>query len=311
MLLLKLPAFLLGVYMMYWSLPLANIFLCIKAWKLVGPRNDIYQWCHFLVNAFRTKFRKYGSNDLYRGAPCIYLSNHRSWSDFFMDAYLTEGRGQLMSRMAVVYVFPMFMIPVTWVRGCICFKRGSIADKQKFNAWIDNCVKASPVPGICLFPEGHRSRAPHSLPLKRGMLHYAYSRNMPVQIVMSAHKELAMDEKTFHVRFGTTCVTGYSELIPASTYATFEEFCVAIQSVWDKLWVRVFSADPAELPLLDINNPAGFHYPMVLRLSQLFWTVVELFLMVWGLRWSWHSWQAAVARLAGAVGLANALSQVK
>lgn len=149
-------------------------------------------------------------------------------------------------RMAVAYVFPMFMIPVSLVRGCICFKRGSIADKQvrtcclirqagpftvchavvvrqwhqaaaegggcltpgrrqgpptplsaplsapvcvcvccthtsasapcpctspfrpcckaylsicplqKFNAWIDKCVAASPQPGICLFPEGEQ-----------------------------------------------------------------------------------------------------------------------------------------------------------
>jgi len=29
---------------------------------------------------------------------------------------------------------------------------------------------------------GHRSTLPHSLPLKRGMLHYAYSRKMPVQV---------------------------------------------------------------------------------------------------------------------------------
>jgi hypothetical protein len=102
-------------------------------------------------------------------------SNHRSWADFFVDAYLTEGRGQLMSRwagqrrvalmlsssgcavaaicmgmylqiehtltlfvspglaacrMAVAAVFPMFMLPVSLVRGCIVFKRGSIADKQ-------------------------------------------------------------------------------------------------------------------------------------------------------------------------------------
>jgi len=26
--------------------------------------------------------------------------NHRSWADFFVDAYLTEGRGQMMSRWA-------------------------------------------------------------------------------------------------------------------------------------------------------------------------------------------------------------------
>jgi hypothetical protein len=30
----------------------------------------------------------------------------------------------------VAYAFPMFMIPVSLVRGCIVFKRGSIADKQ-------------------------------------------------------------------------------------------------------------------------------------------------------------------------------------
>jgi hypothetical protein len=56
---------------------------------------------------------------------------------------------------------------------------------QKFNSWIDACIEASPVPGICLFPEGHRSRLPHSLPLKRGMLNYAYSRKMPVQVCCS------------------------------------------------------------------------------------------------------------------------------
>jgi uncharacterized membrane-anchored protein YitT (DUF2179 family) len=40
----KLPAFLLAVYLMYWSLPLANLFFYIKSWKLIGKRNDIYQW---------------------------------------------------------------------------------------------------------------------------------------------------------------------------------------------------------------------------------------------------------------------------
>lgn len=33
-------------------------------------------------------------------------------------------------RMAVLYVFPMFMIPISLARGCIIFKRGSIDDKQ-------------------------------------------------------------------------------------------------------------------------------------------------------------------------------------
>lgn len=90
--------------------------------------------CNFLVHAFCIRVRKYGKNEVYRDGPCMFLvssssqrlgmplqqavggshlclvcpncgcdslqSNHRSWADFFIDAYLTEGRGQLMSRWA-------------------------------------------------------------------------------------------------------------------------------------------------------------------------------------------------------------------
>lgn len=42
--LLKLPAFLFSVWVMYWSLPLGSLFMYIKVWKLWGPRNDVYQW---------------------------------------------------------------------------------------------------------------------------------------------------------------------------------------------------------------------------------------------------------------------------
>ena len=45
-------------------------------------------------------------------------------------------------RMAVAYVFPMFMIPVCLVRGCICFKRGSIADKQVGQSADSLCLLA-------------------------------------------------------------------------------------------------------------------------------------------------------------------------
>ena len=33
---------------------------------------------------------------------------------------------------------------------------------------------------------GHRSCRPESLPLRRGMMHYAYSRQMPIQVGMTA-----------------------------------------------------------------------------------------------------------------------------
>jgi len=49
------------------------------------------------------------------------------------------------------------------------------------------------------------------------------------QLVITAHKEAAMDEKRYHVRFGVTCVTGYSDVIHSSSYDDFEQFFKVVQ----------------------------------------------------------------------------------
>lgn len=53
---------------------------------------------------------------------------------------------------------------------------------QRFNAWIDGQRAASPQTGLAVYPEGHRSTMGESLPLKRGMLYYAFTRKLPVQV---------------------------------------------------------------------------------------------------------------------------------
>ena len=45
------------------------------------------------------------------------------------------------------------------------------------------------------------------------MLHYAYSRQVPVQIVITANKEAVISEKDMSAHFGQTLVVGYSEVI--------------------------------------------------------------------------------------------------
>ena len=81
---------------------------------------------------------------------------------------------------------------------------------QKFNNWIDEQRAASPQPGLSVYPEGHRSTLGESLPLKRGMLHYAYSRKLPVQVVIGANKEAIISEKHCTARLNQTAVVGYS-----------------------------------------------------------------------------------------------------
>ena len=57
-------------------------------------------------------------------------SNHRSWADFYLDVVATDGNAQMLSRMAVALVFPMFMGAVCIIRSVILFQRGRKHDKE-------------------------------------------------------------------------------------------------------------------------------------------------------------------------------------
>lgn len=282
MLLLRLPTFFFAVWIMYWSLPLAVLRMYIPVWRVKGPRNDTFHWCRCLVDCMRIKFRKVGTGELYSGpGPCMFLGNHRSWADFFLDCYLSGGRAQMLSRLAVLYAFPMFMLPVVMLRGCIVFKRGSIADKEAFNRWIDKHLEDSPQAGVLVYPEGHRSTKPHPLPLKRGMLYYAYSRKLPVQMILSGNKEAVVSEKEFVAGFGCTVVTSYSDVIRPAEFASVDGFLERVQQVWDSEWRAVMSADAADLEPMRANGEVGnTPYPLLLVAYQLMWTAVSVPLMI-------------------------------
>ncbi|GIM16764.1 hypothetical protein Vretimale_19357, partial [Volvox reticuliferus] len=149
---LSFPSFLFSVFVFYWSLPLFAIIYRIRFMN-VSKRNDMLDWAKALVAFFRVTVLKQGEMTLYRGARCLYLCNHRSWADFFIDTYLTEGRAALMSRWLVYFVFPVFCTSVIILRGIVLFKRGHIANKEAFNAWLDATLAKSTVPGLLVYPE--------------------------------------------------------------------------------------------------------------------------------------------------------------
>lgn len=57
-----------------------------------------------------------------------------------------------------------------------------------------------------------------------------------------------MDESRYHVRFGATCVTGFSQVIHTASFEDFGAFLTHLQGVWDTTWLEVFSADAAGGP---------------------------------------------------------------
>lgn len=224
-----------------------------------------------------------GKESLYQG-KCMYLCNHRSWADFIVDQYTTQGRSMFMSRWAVFFVFPVFLTASKVMGGLLLFKRGTVKNKDEFNARVDEELAKSPQPALTVYPEGHRSTKGQSLPLKTGMLKYAFTRKMPVQIVIGANKESVLSERHCTARFGQTIAVGYSPVLRPDSFNEFEDFLKAVQQRWDKQWDEVFSADWEGLLELPDFEP-DYQYPLTTRLQLLLIYIVSValwVLTVWG-----------------------------
>lgn len=212
---------------------------------------------------------------LLKDEACLYLANHRSWADFFLDVVATDGRAQMLSRAAVAVAFPAFMLAVCVIRSVILFRRDNVKDFDAFNAMIESRVRDSPVDGLIVYPEGHRSTKTKPLPLKKGMLQFAWSRSMPVQVVASSGKEGVISEKATCARWGRRVVVAYSIPIRPADHADFEGFFTKVVEEWVSTWNRVAREEAASLKTASAMPELGLEnrqYPGWMLRAQVFVT---------------------------------------
>lgn len=113
-------------------------------------------------------------------------------------------------------------------------------------------MQEGPLPAMVVYPEGHRNLKKESLPLRRGMMKYAYSRKYPVQIIITKGKEEVFNEMKFTSKFGQTLVSGYSDVVEAAKFKTFDDFAEEVQVVWDELWGKVYSPEASGKSLVSV-----------------------------------------------------------
>ncbi|GMH32556.1 hypothetical protein BSKO_00390 [Bryopsis sp. KO-2023] len=258
--LVRLPGFLLGMFAMYWSLQVGGLLYRVKFLSRKG-RNDMYDWGSVLTDFFRLKLYRCGDKKLHKGPRCLYLCNHRSWCDFFLDMVLAEGRASVLSRGMVFVVFTLGCL-FAWCGNYIqFFNRSAVKDHEKFNQWLEDMLKQGPLPGIVVYPEGHRNLKSTPLPLRRGILKFGYSRKIPCQIIMTKNKESVICEKNLTIGFGKKLVVGYSDVIDPAEFDDFEIFAKKVQIVWDNMWATVHAAEISELPPLEFNELSTYEVP--------------------------------------------------
>lgn len=154
-------------------------------------------WSTNIMKRYSAAFlRTKNSNGLVCDRRIIYLLNHQGMADFMAHDVITQFNGNFLSRLAVGVIFPMTILCASVQNSLWLFRRGS--DVKTLLKWIDNqFLKTNTVRrGLVVYPEGTRSGKSDDISnLKTGMIRYAYSRNIPVQIVITKGQLDVFNEK--------------------------------------------------------------------------------------------------------------------
>ena len=169
--------------------------------------------------------KKPNSVGVLKGRSVMLIGNHRNFCDFVMHDVITEHTANFLSRALVGLVFPFMALVSIKTDGVWYFVRGGTKDLNDFFAWIDEKFKRH-LTGrthLLVYPEGHRNLKKEPLPIRSGMIRYAYSRKIPIQMFMCSGYDDTINEKKLSSRWGRT-VVDYKVYEPIFTdqYSNFE-----------------------------------------------------------------------------------------
>lgn len=91
-----------------------------------------------------------------------------------------------------------------------------------------------------IYPEGHRNLSPDPLPLRSGMLRYAYTRGLLVQIFIGHGYDRMLNQHSLTASWSKTKVHYYMDQpIDARDYPYFDQFRQAVQDRFTQLFYEV------------------------------------------------------------------------
>jgi 1-acyl-sn-glycerol-3-phosphate acyltransferase len=209
-------------------------------------RLDSHMNCHNFINTVLGVQHQITGEKLFDEG--FILSNHRSFMDIFIDAYV--GKSVMMGRYLIIIAFP-FICLLSYIDNRIIFiNRGKHGRNDVYQRCISH-INQYQSKRILFYPEGTRnnyttlsSREELKSYIKFGLLKSIYEdKRYPVQLLISNNKEHAFNEKKLFAKYGVKINTKISKAIHPKDYATEVEFFDEIVNVWFDCYVETHSHD--------------------------------------------------------------------
>ena len=163
------------------------------------------------------------------------VGNHRNFCDFVAHDVITEHTANFLSRALVGVVYPFMALMSLYTDGVWYFVRGGTKSFDDFFQWIDSKFQKHKTgrTHLIVYPEGHRNLLMKPLPLKSGMIRYAYSRQIPIQMFMSSGYDNQVNDKLLTAEWGNVKVD-YKIYEPIFTdqYQNFESLMDDLKSIF-------------------------------------------------------------------------------
>lgn len=109
------------------------------------------------------------------------------------------------------------------------------------------------------YPEGTRNQTQTPLPLKTGVLQYAYEYKRSVQCVVTANKETVCNEKKFSVGRGVALITSISAVVDPASFPTMEAFVTKVREEFARSWDDAYNTRMSEA--VEYEPPMGHSPP--------------------------------------------------
>jgi len=205
------------------------------------------------MNLTKTTIYKVSKDDLNMTKNIMYMSNHSSVSDFFVDPLVTHYNSKYVGLNKMRQIFPFLGLVTMLTKYCIFIS----GDKKKEQV-VENLKKIEELriedtsKNLALYPEG--MRRPHrpyvSEQLKKGFIYHSFDNNIPIQIVHTTNKDYAIDDANLKINNNMKLFTYYSPLIdPLQLKKKFEkrekreytkdDYYNDFYKMWTKVWKRM------------------------------------------------------------------------
>ena len=196
---------------------------------------------------------KVSKEDLNISKNIMYMSNHSSVSDFFIDPIVTHYNSKYISLNKVIKIFPFLGIITMLTKYCIFISYGNSKEQVIKNLKIIEELRIEDTcRNLALYPEGmRRLHRPYvSEELKKGFIYHSFEHSIPIQIVHTTNKDYAIDDEKLKINNNMKLFTYYSPLIdPLQLKKKFEkrekreytkdDYYNDFYKIWSKVWKRM------------------------------------------------------------------------